>query len=88
MRMMHSMNPIAEKSDTSSPKKEKPMSKQFNAQVIHDVHDAANRARDIRGAYMAQSLSTLSLSAMLKSSTIKSALGTLAAKAPQAGHRA
>lgn len=93
MRIMHSMNPKAEKSDTSSPKKEKPMSKPFNAQVVHDVHDAANRARDIRGAYMAQSLSGLSLgglslNAMVKSSLIKSALGTLAAKAPQAGHRA
>lgn len=56
------------------------MSNRFNAL---DVHDAANNARDIRGAYMSQSLSALSLGSM-----VKAALGVLAVKAPQAGHRA
>ena len=61
------------------------MSNPFNA---HDVHDAANRARDIRGAYMAQSLNAFSLSGLVNSAVIKSALNVLADKAPQAGHRA
>ncbi len=42
-----------------------------------DAHDATNRARDIRGAYMASSLSTMA----------KAVLGALAVKAPLAGHR-
>lgn len=51
------------------------MNNSFNAL---DAHDAANHARDIRGAYMAQSLSAW----------IKAAVDVLADKAPQAGHRA
>lgn len=51
-----------------------------------DAHDVANRARDIRGAYMAQSLSSL-VKATISSLDVKSALGALAATAPLAGHR-
>lgn len=50
------------------------MSNRFEA---HAVHDATIRARDIRGAYMAHSLSAM----------VKAALGALSVKAPQAGHR-
>ena len=56
-----------------------------------DAHDAANRARDIRGAYLAQSLSAMALSSMVKATisslNVKSALGALASTAPLAGHR-
>jgi len=58
-----------------------PMTNRFNAL---DIHDAANNARDIRGAYMAQSLKSRSVSL---SSVVKAALGALAVKAPLAGHR-
>ena len=46
-----------------------------------DAHNATNRARDIRGAYMNQSLF-----AMVKAAF--GALDALAIKAPLAGHRA
>lgn len=51
-----------------------------------DAHDVANRARDIRGAYMAQSLSSM-VKATISAIDVKSALGALAATAPLAGHR-
>ena len=51
-----------------------------------DAHDVANRARDIRGAYMAQSLS-LMVKATMSSLNVKSVLGALATTAPLAGHR-
>lgn len=51
-----------------------------------DAHDVANRARDIRGAYMAQSLSSM-VKATMNSLNVKSLLGALATTAPLAGHR-
>jgi len=60
----------------------------YNSRLaIQDVHVAANRARDIRGAYMAQSLSDMSFSGLSLGGLIKSTLCALAVKAPQAGHR-
>lgn len=55
----------------------------------YDAHDAANRARDIRGAYMAQSLSSMAsmVKATVRPLDVKSALGALASTAPLAGHR-
>jgi len=51
-----------------------------------DAHDVANRARDIRGAYMAQSLSSM-VKATISAMDVKSALSALAATTPLAGHR-
>lgn len=52
-----------------------------------DVHVAANNARDIRSAYMAQALRNAHMPRSW-SIMVKAALCSLAIKAPMAGHRA